>query len=231
MKTILIDDNQSELTHLNELCSKIAFLSVENTFTSAQDAFRWLEQNTVDLIISDVEMPGINGIEMVQQLSNKPLVIFVSAHPNYAVDSFSVQPLHYLVKPLKMEHLLLAVHRAKDRFMQQETSTDYIFVLHNKEYHKVYLNDLHCIEAAENFVQLHLLENKLLVLSNLTQFTKQLPRSQFIRIHKSWSVNLHSIEKYTSEHVVINHKIIPIGNAYKNDALTLLKKLSVHRKA
>jgi len=230
MKTILIDDNPSDLSHLEELCSKTPFITVVNAFTSALEAFSWLINNSVDLIISDVEMPDINGIEMIQQLQNKPMVIFVSAHPKYAMNSFSVEPVHYIEKPLKMESLLLAAHRAKDRVQSISSPTSYIFVLNNKEYVKIQLNELNYIEAAENYVQLYLPNKKLLILANLTQFTKQLPLNQFIRIHKSWTVNVEKIQKYSSEHVIVEGEIIPVGNAYKEQVTSILKGQSIQRK-
>lgn len=230
MNVILIDDDLNDLAHLKELCTKIPFLSIVETFHSATNAFSWLIENPIDLIISDVEMPDINGIEMIRQLDRKPLVIFVSSHPTYALESFSVEPLHYIVKPLKMESLLLAVHRAKNKFQNKNEIPEFIFVLQNKEYSKVVLNDLLYIEASENFVQLHVASKKMLVLANLTQFTKQLPPKDFLRIHKSWSININAVEKYTHEHIIIQGVIIPIGNAYKKKVLDRLKALSVQRK-
>jgi len=229
IKTILIDDSKNDLQFLANLCENISAIHIENTFTSSVLAFEWLEHNAIDLIISDIEMPIINGIDMLKQLKQKPLVILVSAFPDYALSSFDIDPIHYLIKPLKMEGLLSGIERVKDRLANKKTTPEHIFVLQNKEYIKVELNDILYIKADANFVNIVQANKEVLVLSNLTQFTKQLPSHQFLRIHKTFTINSLKIEKYTTEHLVINSEIIPFGASYKASIISVLKSLSIQR--
>jgi len=229
INTILIDDNHNDLNHLNDLCSKIETINVLNTFINPLNAFNWLLNNNVDLIITDIDMPQINGIDMIKQLKHKPLIIFTSAHQKYAVKSFDIRPIHYLIKPLKIENLLIAFDRVKNKLTNQKMDTEFIFVLNNKEYIKLKYNQIFYIKAEGNFVKIFTENKKLLILSNLTQFTKQLPNNQFLRIHKTYTININKIEKYTPEHIVINSQIIPFGNSYKTIVTKKLKELTIKR--
>jgi DNA-binding LytR/AlgR family response regulator len=230
IKTILIDDNSNDLEYLKKLCLSISVLQIEKTFTCAVKAFEWLSNNKVDLIISDIEMPLINGIDMIKQLKHKPLIILVSAHPNYALSSFEIEPIHYLVKPIKMEHLLVGIERVKNRLNNKEPQQDYIFILKNKEYLKINHSDILYIQAEGNFVKVVTKTDSFLTLSNLTQFTKQLPNSIFLRVHKTYTVNVKNVQKYTSEHLSIHNQIIPLGTSYKIKVLAFFKKASIQRK-
>jgi DNA-binding LytR/AlgR family response regulator len=230
IKTILIDDNKNELNYLNELCLAVTSLDVVKQFTSSVKAFEWLNNNPIDLIISDIEMPMINGIDMLKQLKQKPLVILVSAHPEYALQSFEIEPVHYLIKPLKMEGLLKGIERAKDRLANKINIPEFIFVLQNKEYIKIELNSILFVKAEGNFVNVATKNGNILVLSNLTQFTKQLPSQNFMRVHKTYTVNSLEIKKYTTEHIIINDLVIPFGTSYKTDVLNRFKNQTIQRK-
>lgn len=229
INTILIDDNPNDLDHLNDLCSKIETINVLNTFINPLIAFNWLLNNNVDLIITDIDMPQINGIDMIKQLKHKPLIIFTSAHQKYAVKSFDISPIHYLIKPLKIENLLIAFDRVKNKLTNQKMDKEFIFVLNNKEYIKLKYIQIFYIKAEGNFVKIFTENKKLLILSNLTQFTKQLPNNLFLRIHKTYTININKIEKYTPEHIVINSQIIPFGNSYKTIVTKKLKELTIKR--
>jgi len=230
INTVLIDDNKNDLDYLESLCKSISIINVVNTFTSSIKAFEWLSDNKVDLILSDIEMPLLNGIEMLKNLNYTPYIILITAHPSYALPSYSVQPVHYLLKPLKMEDLLTGIERVKNRMANKKVEQNFIFVYNNKEYVKVDLDAIYYIKAESNFVKIYNNKSKpILVLSNLTQFTKQLPYPQFVRIHKSFTINTSKIEKYTKEHVIVNKEIIPFGLSYKPNALNLFKSLSIQR--
>jgi len=226
IKTIIIDDNIDDLTHLKTLCNKLDNVNVVETFTNPVKAFNYLLNNTIDLILSDIEMPDINGIEMIKNLDKPPNVIFTSSHPEFALKSFAVKPLHYLIKPIKLTELLKAIGRISNTAQNK----NYIFIKQDEEYVKINLNEILYINAEANFVSVITPTNKYLVLANLTQFGKQLPANQFIRIHKSRIVNINKVEKYAFEHLIINNQLLPIGAFYRNDFSKIIKSHTIKRK-
>jgi two-component system response regulator LytT len=228
INTIIVDDNLEELNLLKELCLKIDNINLVNQFNSPISAINWLQNNKVNLIISDIEMPDLNGIEMVKHLKNKPDIIFTSNHPEFALKSFEVQPIHYLTKPITLTDLLSSLDRLKNT-IETNKEINYIYINQNQEHIKLILNDIFHVKSEGNFVTVFCEDKKFLVLSNLTQFIKQLPNSQFTRIHKSYAINLNHIDKFTFEHVIINSEIIPIGEFYRSDFLEIMNTFSIKR--
>ncbi len=224
INTVLIDDNQQDLDFLANELKDIAFINVIACFTNPIEALDFISKNTIHLIISDIEMPQINGINAIKLLPKPPLVIFISSHPKYALQSFDVNPLHYLVKPVGAENLLKAVYRAQQSIQQNIFAPDnFIFVYVDKNYEKINYADILYIKAEQNYVKLITAQKTYLVLSNLSQFIKQLPQLQFKRVHKSYAVNLDAITKYNTNEIIFTDAIIPISEAYKDDILNILK--------
>src|SRR6185437_14220827 len=127
--TVLIEDNKEDLQHLINELKEISYINVIGSFSNPVEAITFIKENKTDLIISDVEMPGINGIAAIKLLSEPPLVIFISSYPEYAVESFEIRPLHYLVKPFSKENLLKATHRALETSKTKNIlPDDFIFV-------------------------------------------------------------------------------------------------------
>jgi len=226
MKTILIDDNSIDLSYLTDLCQKIENIKIVQTFTDELLALKWLKENKVDLILCDIEMPLINGIDLLKKIEQKPNIIFISSHAKYAIKSFEVNPDNYLIKPVSFNKLAIALSQLKTK----KQTRDYIYILQNKIHLKLKLDDILYVNAEANFVTVITKTKSYLVLSNLTQFTSQLPNDQFLRIHKSTTINLTKIESFTMELVVLNKKPILIGAFYKEELMDKLNYLSIKRK-
>lgn len=225
--TIIIDDNLEELNLIKELCNKLDAIKVINQFYNPINAINWLQNNKADLIISDIEMPDINGIELIKNLKHQPQVIFVSNHPQYALKSFEVQPIHYLTKPITLNQLLDAVNRLNNSV--KILPNPFIYINQNKENIKLYINQILYVKSSGNFVEVFYNNNKYLVLSNLTRFLKQLNNPSFLRVHKTFAVNVNNINKYTKDHIIINKQVIPIGNIYRKDFLNLMNNFTIKR--
>jgi len=230
INTILIDDSANDLEHLKSLCKKINSIKIIKTFSDPLVAHHWLCNNNVDLIITDIEMPNIDGVDLIKSLIRTTPVIFVSSHLKYALKSYDVAPLHYLIKPIKLTELMEAINRINK---PESTKADgkFIYIQQNNEHLKIEVNTILYAKAEGNFIQINTTTKTHLVLTNLTQFTKQLPVNCFIRVHKSYLVNSNKIDKYTFEHLIISEKLIPIGVFYREDFQNEIKKYSIKRNA
>lgn len=230
IKTVLIDDNKEDLELLKNELRYISFIDVIGCFINPVEAIQFVHLNKTDLIISDIEMPAINGINAIKLLPHPPLVIFISSHPKYALESFEVQPIHYLIKPIAKENLLKAVYRAQYAIDKNSIAKDdFIFVYHDKNYEKIMYADIQYIKAEQNYVKIVSPNKSYLVLSNLSQFIKQLPEIHFKRVHKSYAVNLNNVLKYNSNEILFNDVIIPISEAYKESVLNALRSNTTKR--
>ena len=230
IKTVLIDDNKEDLELLRNELKDVSFIDVIGCFISPVEAVQFVQINKIDLIISDIKMPAINGINAIKLLPHPPLVIFLSSHPEYALESFEVQPLHYLIKPVSKENLLKAVYRAQLSIEKNSVAKDdFIFVYQDKNYEKIMYADIQHIKAEQNYVKIFSADKSYLVLSNLSQFMKQLPEAYFKRVHKSYAVNITNVIKYNSNEILFNDVIIPISEAYKESVLNALKSNTTKR--
>ncbi len=230
IRTVLIEDNKEHLQHLENELKEISFIDVISSFSNPVEAIAFIRENKTDLIISDIEMPGVNGIAAIKLLSEPPLVIFISSHPEYAIESFEVKPLHYLLKPFSKENLLKATYRALETIKTKSTfPDDFIFVYTDKSYEKVSYSDILYVKAEQNYSKIVTQQKSYMVLTNLSKFIKPLP-AQFMRIHKSYAANMHSITGYNQHEVLFGTAIIPISEAYKEETLDFLSKFTPSRK-
>ena len=230
IRTVLLEDNKKDLQHLINEMKEISFIDIIGTFSNPIEAIKFLSENKTDLIISDIEMPGINGIDAIKMLSELPLVIFISSHPKYAIESFEVKPLHYLVKPFSKENLLKATYRALETIKTKSTfPDDFIFVYADKVYEKVSYSDILYIQAEQNFIKIITPQKSHMVLASISRFIKQLPAGQFPRVHKSYAVNIKNVTSYTSQDIFIGNHPIPIGEAYKEQTSEFLSKFTISR--
>jgi DNA-binding LytR/AlgR family response regulator len=230
IRTVLLEDNKKDLQHLVNELKEISFIDVIGSFSNPVEAIEFISKNKTDLIISDIEMPGVNGIAAIKMLSEPPLVIFISSYPKYAVESFEVKPLHYLVKPFSKENLLKATYRALETIKTKSTfPDDFMFVYTDKVYEKVSYSDILYIQAEQNFVKIHTTQKPYMVLVSISGFLKQLPAGQFLRVHKSYAVNIQNISSYTHQDIFLNKATIPIGEAYKEQTINFLSALTISR--
>lgn len=231
LNTILIDDNETDLFKLQNDVSTIPFVKTTGVFSQVTDALTFAQEHPTHLVISDIDMPKINGIEVIKNIVPKPLTIFISAHPQYALQSFDVAPLHYLLKPYTYEQLLKALHRAQQAHITKTTNptASFIFVLANKQYIKINYSDILYIKADQNYVHIVTKSASYMVLHILTHFLNQLNDASFIRVHKSYAVNIQNITAYNTQEIFFDKTSIPLSQAYKENAFMILKNYTIHR--
>ncbi|WP_026773770.1 LytTR family DNA-binding domain-containing protein [Asinibacterium sp. OR53] len=229
IRCIAIDDEPLALQLINEYCGKISFLGLEKVFTNTDEAKAYLNQNPVDLVFLDIQMPDINGIQFYKGLNQKPLVIFTTAYKDFAVEGFNVDAVDYLLKPFEYDRFLKAAYKAKEylEFLSsQELQLNSIFVKVNYEIMKINLKDIELVEALDDYIKIYIKPNPVLTLMTLKSIQEKLPARDFVRVHRSFIVPLARIEKFSKTKLWIAGKEIPIGSSYSQvyDQLLMISK-------
>lgn len=241
MKCVIIDDEPLAIDVLRDYCEKIRLLDVVGTFTNALDAIAVIKEKEVDLIFSDIEMPQISGIDFMQSMDNRPLFIFTTAYSQYAIEGFELNAVDYLVKPIPYHRFVKAVVRAKELMSLKEkdksmkpyissscglsdVQTGYIFVKADYENVKLNIDDIVYVQGLKDYLKIHVAgTNKpILTLLSFKDFLEKVPEGQFLRIHKSFIVNIGYIRSVQKNKVIIYDNRIPIGESYKNEFMERL---------
>jgi DNA-binding LytR/AlgR family response regulator len=226
---IAIDDEPLALQLINEYCGKISFLKLEKVFTNTDEARKYLQDHTIDLLFLDIQMPDINGMQFYKSLTQKPPVIFTTAYKDFAVEGFTVDAIDYLLKPFEYDRFLKACYKAREymEFLStQEMQLNSIFVKVNYEIMKINLKDIDLIEALDDYIKIYIKPSPVLTLMTLKSIQEKLPARDFVRVHRSFIVPLAKIEKFSKTKLWIAGKEIPIGSSYSQvyDQLLALSK-------
>ncbi|TAH09940.1 MAG: DNA-binding response regulator [Sphingobacteriia bacterium] len=219
IKCIAIDDEPLALQVIQEYCQRISFLSLEKVFTNTDEAKEYLKNNKIEILFLDIQMPDINGLQFYKSLPTKPIVVFTTAYKDYAVEGFSVDAIDYLLKPFEYDRFLKACYKAKEyvEFLSsQELQLNSLFVKVNYEIMKINLKDIELIEALDDYIKLYIKPTPVLTLMTLKSITEKLPSRDFLRVHRSFIVPIHKIEKFSKTKVFVIGKEIPIGSSYSN---------------
>jgi len=229
IQCIAIDDEPLALQLVNEYCSKISFLKLEKTFTNTDEARTYLQENPVDLLFLDIQMPDISGMQFYKNLSQKPPVIFTTAYKDFAAEGFNVDAVDYLLKPFEYDRFLKACYKAKeylDFLSSQQLQLNSIFVKVNYEIMKINLKDIELIEALDDYIKIYIKPNPVLTLMTLKSIQEKLPPRDFVRVHRSFIVPIAKIEKFSKTKLWVAGKEIPIGSSYSQvyDQLIALSK-------
>lgn len=220
LKTVIIDDSELQLKFVGKLVNKHPSLVLEGVYDSAVAAKRGLKDNSIDLIILDVEMPVIDGFDFLDTLENKPQVILISGKSEYALRAFDYDVTDYLQKPVAQDRFDTAIQRAlaNQEVVGEAKGQEFIFVSSNLQKKKVIINEIKWIEALGDYIKLVTMDDrKILVLSTMKSFLERLPKEKFVRIHKSYSVNVDRVEKFSSTNVEIGGKQIPMSRLKKEN--------------
>lgn len=225
MNCIIVDDEPLAREAIELLVKDIDYLRLAGTFNNASAAARYMEQNAVDLIFLDIQMPGITGIEFAKTISRRTLIIFTTAYSEYALDSYEVDAIDYLIKPVEPERFRKATDKAlaySSLLMQEEkeniepAADDYFFVKSDRKYFKVNFEDILFVEGLKDYVILQLEEQRIITRMNLKAMNELLPKSLFLRVNKSYIVNTARIEAFDNNDIFIKTHEIAIGNSYRD---------------
>jgi DNA-binding LytR/AlgR family response regulator len=232
IRCMIIDDEPIACKGIQEYINEVEFLSLVNISDNAFKAHRFLDMDKVDLILLDIEMPKLSGIEFLKSLKNPPAVIFTTAYPDYALQGYELDVIDYLVKPISFARFYKAVNKAKDfltgRTYKSETvDKDYFFVKVNGRFEKLFYEEILYVEAMQNYVAIHLPGKKMISYITISQVESKLPDHLFMRVHKSYVVSLLKIDSMEGNRVFICQNQIPVSRNLKDKlkAKILEKKL------
>ena len=226
-KCYIVDDEPLAINVIEQHLSKLDQFEICGTSTDAIEAFNFLKTHQPDLLFLDIEMPDLNGLELIESIELKSEVIITTAYREYAVEGFEHNVLDYLVKPIPLKRFLKSI----DKFLQQkETSKSdkkehpsHIFVKADRKTIKVELLDILYVEGVKDYVKIVLPNQKILTKISIGNFYELLPSTQFLRVHKSFVVAKNKITAFTAHDIEIGKTEIPIGRVYK---AAFLKRVS-----
>ncbi len=223
LKCIAIDDEPLALSVIERFANKITGLELKGAFQNPHSALEYLHQHHVDLLFLDVQMPDLSGLEFLQSLTQKPMVIFTTAHTEYALESYEWDAIDYLLKPIIFERFLKGVNKAK-QFMLPEADTrkktkesTYLFVKSDTRFFKINYDDILYIEGMRDYIAIHTTQQRILTLLSMTKMLDRLPAYEFKRVHKSYIINVKHIQLIQNNKIQLPGKEVPVSSSYKED--------------
>ncbi|MCD6065927.1 MAG: DNA-binding response regulator [Bacteroidetes bacterium] len=227
IKAIAIDDELIATKVIENFCKEIDFIELEKTFNESKEGLKYLNKFPVDLVFLDIEMPGLNGIELYKKLKQDTLVIFITSRADYAVEGFNLQATDYLVKPFTFERFVQAVKRANEllNFQSQKPGADnkHIFIRADFSLVKIALDDIDYIEGLDDYLRIHLHNQKSLIARmTLKKMLEKLPGADFLRIHRSFIIPLKKIERIKTRVITVVGKELPVGQSYEEEVAKVL---------
>jgi DNA-binding LytR/AlgR family response regulator len=222
LKCLIVDDEPMARKGMEEYVRDISFLEHVASCEHAGRATEFLQQHPVDLMLLDIQMPNLTGIEFLRSLANPPLVIFTTAHPDYALESYSLDVIDYLVKPTMFARFQKAVQKAYEFYSLRISAfpaPDYFFIKCNQVYEKVSFDEVLYLEAMQNYVAIHTAAGKRMAYITLTALEEKLPRNKFMKVHKSFIVGLNKITALDGHELMIGKVHIPVSRMLKDEVL------------
>lgn len=228
---IIVDDDEVARLKVVSIARKFPVFNIIGHFSSAMTAFSISEKETIDVLFLDIDMPGLNGLELRKKLMNIPVCIFITSHPEHAVESFELETLDFIVKPLREERFAQTVARIaefleiKQKAHLYETSfgDDFIYIKDGYDKVKIKLHDIWYIEALKDYCILVTAHKRYCVFSGIGNLLKEEHFSSFVRIHRSYAVQKQFVEKIGAQTITLTNEIrLPIGNSFKENALEKL---------
>jgi DNA-binding LytR/AlgR family response regulator len=214
IRCIVIDDEPIARKGMVEYISQIDFLELAGVFESAQKAYTVLNEQQIDLLFLDIQMPKISGVDFVKSLNDPPHIIFTTAYPDYALQGYELDAVDYLVKPIAFSRFVKAANKVKEILASRFTG--YFFVKENGKFIRVIYEDVLYIEALQNYVSIHLANRKIVSYITLSVLEKQLPPTIFMRVHKSYIISLNRVASIEGNAVVIDSTAIPVSRKIKD---------------
>ena len=231
IRCLIIDDEPLARKGLKEYIGDVDFLHLEGSFDSPMKAMELLGTGAIQLVFLDIEMPRLNGIDFFKSLHAPPPVIFTTAYPQYALESYELNALDYLVKPVSFERFLKAALKAREYYevrQKNEASAgardDYFFIKADNKLVKVLFEDILFVEALQNYVALHTRSKKLVTYLTFRSIEEYLPADQFIKTHKSFIVAASKIDNIEGNDIHIGEHLVPISRALKEEVMDRLLK-------
>ncbi len=235
MNCIAVDDEPLALDIIENYVSKHPDLELIARCNNAAEASEVLKNRKVDLMFLDIQMPEISGLSFIKSLEKKPLFIFTTAYPDYALEGFELDAIDYLLKPIAYDRFEKAVSKAQEyyKFKSSEDiaetnmEEEFIFVKANQKLIKLSYPEIYYVEAFADYVKIFLEEGKIVTLQTMKNMERKLPDDTFSRVHRSYIVNRNHVQSFSGSKIEVNGISIPIGKNYKEPFLKLMRSNNI----
>ncbi|MBL4623572.1 MAG: response regulator transcription factor [Flavobacteriales bacterium] len=223
---VIIDDEPAAIEVLADFTDRTPNLSLLNTFRDPLQALSFIRDTKVDLIFLDINMPELNGMELLKILINPPLVIFTTAYTEYAIESYEKNAVDYLLKPVTFERFLIAVNKAQSRLTNNNTEVietpqtsneneEIIYLKSGTKTHRIVLNDIRYLEKDGHYITFYVSDKKVVARLSMKDVFEVISKEKFIQVHKSYIVSISHIKTIERHQIKIEEAIIPIGKTYR----------------
>ncbi len=226
MNCIIVDDEPLAREVLEQFVNKVPFLNLKALCGDAFQAMAVLNNDSIDLIFLDIQMPDLSGMQMYQSLSTKPQVIFTTAYSDYAIEGFEVDATDYLLKPFSYERFMKAVVKAYDNFKKTNikegsirnlNTPEFLFVKDGTKTVKIHLKNVLYMEGMKDYIRIHTKTNSIMTLMSMQTMLGKLDSNLFIRVHRSYIISIANIDAIQRNRIIIGDNWIPVGNYYKDN--------------
>lgn len=240
IRCLAVDDEPLALDIIESYISKLPYLQLVKTCSSATEAMQVLQEEQVDLMFLDIEMPELTGIQFLNILKHQPLIIFTTAYPDYALEGFNQGAVDYLLKPIPFDRFLKAVTKAQERLQHNGKSAetpgakppaipeqDFMFVKADYKTIRVDFKDILWIEGLKDYIIIQTKDQKIITLLSMNKMMEKLPDSKFLRVHRSFIVSLQKIDSIEKSRIRIGSKELPIGEVYRDQFLKWVEENNI----
>ena len=230
LRCIAVDDEPLALELLEDNISKVPYLQLVAKCSNAMEAMKVLQQQPADLIFLDIQMPGLTGLQFIQSMTEKPMIILITAYEKYALEGFNLDVTDYLVKPVSLDRFVKACNKAKELYelknrpnKDASSNPDYFFVNVDYSLLKINFNDIRYIEGLKDYIKIHLKSSSRAIITRMAMkvIEEELPVAKFLRIHKSYIVSLEHITAIRKNSVFLDEMELPVGENFREAVLNL----------
>jgi len=228
---IVIDDDELDRLTVESYIEQIPFLKLEGSYANPLECIGVIEQKNIQLLFLDIDMPEISGIEFFSALKNPPLCIFVTSHPEYALEGFETHALDFLIKPAKFERFQRSALRAheflqiknKAKLYDVKFADDFLTIKESYDLIQIKISDIIYLEALKDYTKVITPQKTYLTLSNLKNFFEKLPDNRFLRIHRSFAVSVSQITKMEQNELLVHKMRLPVGRTFRSEVNQYLR--------
>ncbi|HEX7366883.1 MAG TPA: LytTR family DNA-binding domain-containing protein [Pelobium sp.] len=242
IRCLIVDDEPLALDILEDYITKIPFLTLSKRLQSPIEAITLVQQEQIDLVFLDVQMPELTGIQFLKIVNNKCKIILTTAYPEYALEGYEHNVVDYLLKPIAFDRFYKAAQKAQDLLCNipsqplpntesqnvvSNFTHDFIFVKTEYKIQKIYLDDILFIEGLKDYISIYTKTERIITLQSMKKIDEALPTHSFVRVHKSYIVALDKIESIERSRIIIGDKIIPIGDTHRDNFFRMIEDKNV----
>ncbi|AXY77728.1 DNA-binding response regulator [Paraflavitalea soli] len=232
IKCLLVDDEPPAVDLMTTYIERVGDLEIVGRCSNAIEAFGFLQKTKVDLLLLDIQMPKMTGLDLIRSLHDRPRIIVITAYREFAADGFDLDVLDYIVKPVSFERFLKAIAKYNQYALLRQTETPeqatdafekaYMYFKENKQVRKVFLKDIVYIESIKDYVKIITTDKPLITYQRLSYMEEKLPENKFLRIHKSYIIAIDRISGYNNDLINIEGYELPLGRSYKQGFLKVV---------